>query len=679
MTSLLDPRAIEPHVETVLEALRPQATVVVGGPEGAGRGYLAGRVSSARKTLEVEAPPLVDADAGVHLLFQMISFVPADQRDAIFAAKDLRASAFEATKRAMEGSNAEVLSLRLPRSWERLLETREDDQDEAQLDRVRDVLRGIQDFSAAPLMILCGAGRFEWKRWLRSPTFVLLGPAASKLDLLDDETLWGEYVAHSRAVLAACKHEAWMPTPLQARLCVALASLGVSPNESLTTSKAAPPGALWPLLKRLRRSLASTTGEHRALRDALGSVLVARRPVPIEIVTALAPSTPTTFFAECIGYETSEGVRIPEVVRDELSGVASAAAERPGHERLLQHYKALDGVAKPNGIATVTAMRAWLERAHHAALLRDEAEWNQLEPPCPEFYWSRARWLSRVCKEYAAAADVYAAGVARFPDDDYGWHYFAWNAERAGRPTSDVEPAYKEAIAINETNRWWNSRYVTFLIRRAQYRRAEIEYAEGLAKLRTSGAEATLAPIYHRWIIAEWLEQGEVARARSVAEDVPEDAWRDPRLARELERLLDAEEAEALGVSIYPAGHRVSRRWKRPGVLPNHVASNPLSSWYPAYVSEATSESVTIFLATTTADRRVIRRELSRADWSAAAGDLEPVRGIWIYVARYGELTRIVLNPTTDELPAWADEKPLEISAYLRSWVDGGAHEPKGS
>jgi hypothetical protein len=509
MVSLLDPRPIEPLINQAIEVLRPNAILVVGGPEGAGRGHFIKRVAESRKTLELEAPPLDDADAGVHVLLQLMAFVPEQHRDDILAAKDLRSSAFEATKRAIEENKAEVLSLRLPRSWEKLLHSR-DDEDQRRLDRIRDVLYGIQDYSGVPLMVLCGAARMDWKRWLRSPLFIRLGPAPSNMDLMGDETLWGDLVSHARDVRDAWHGHEPGPTPLQARVLVALAWTGLPPKDAIAHLSSAPVGALWPLLRLLRDRIVSGGGCPSLPQD-LGRVLVARRPLARELLLSLAPSAPHTFFSECIGYETSEGVRIPEIVREELLAASDQHSHVPGHERLLAHYKALDGVADPRRVGGVDEMRAWLERAHHAALLRDEAEWKQLVPPCPEFYWARARWLSRICRDYDAAADVYFDGVARFPDDDYGWHYFAWNADRAGRPTDVVDRAYRKAIALDETNRWWNSRYVTFLIRRARYDVADKEYAEGLARLRTAGTEAELAPAYHRWIMQEWLEQGEVA------------------------------------------------------------------------------------------------------------------------------------------------------------------------
>lgn len=681
MASLLDTAPIESKVEGVLAALEPAASiVVVGGPEGAGRGHVVRRVSEHLRTLELEAPPLRDADAGVSLLLQVMAHVPVDERDAIFACRDLRSSAHAAAKLAVTASGAEVLTLRLPRSWERLLETRDEDEDEAQLDRVREVLRGIQDWADLRLLVLCGAGRAEWKRWLRSPTFVRLDAAATKLDLLEDESMWGAYVPFSRAVRGACDGAGVTPTPLQTRLLVALASRGLELATAVELVKTSAPAALVPLLGILSKSLTESE-EASALRDALNRLLLARRPVKAELLDELTRLPEHhSFFADCVGYGTSEGVRVPEVVKDQLLGsTCSIEEEKPSHERLLAHYKSMDGKANARDVETVEAMRAWLERAHHAALLRDEAEWKQLEPPCPEFYWARARWLSRACKDYAAAASVYFDGVSKFPKDDYGWHYFAWNADRAGRPTAEVDAAFHKAIELDETNRWWNSRYVTFLIRRAQYGRAETEYLDGLARLRSAGNEATLPRAYHRWIIAEWLEQGEVGRARAVFDDIPEEARGDYRVAREAERLLDAEEVEALGVSIYPAGQRIHKRWRLPhGVLPAAVAGTALSQWYPAYVAEVGPETITFFLATEPMpERRVIRRDVTHAEWRAWAGDFEATPSSWIYVGRYGEQTRIRPNPATEDLPAWSSDMVSDISAYLEAWREGGDSDAK--
>jgi len=669
MTSLLDTAAIEPAVELVLKDLAPGAVVVVGGPEGAGRGEVVARVSAERRTLHLEAPPLTDPDAGVHLLFQLLGRVPIDERASALDQADLRSSAFEATRRAIRAFGAEVLALRLPRSWERLLEAREEDDSEVQYDRVREVLRGIQDCAVVPLLVLCGAARHEWKRWLRSPRFVRVPAAKTRLDLLDDDGIWDRYATHARRVRAACARLGAMPTPLQARLLVGVVALGVDPMDALSLLDRAPHATLRPLLRTMRRRI-TETAENSALRDALGRLLVARSPLPSAVVdelTRLPEHRP--FFRECIGYSARDAVKITEVVRDELREPMSEG-DGVTHEHLVTHYKSLDGVPNARDAAGAVEMAAWLERAHHAALLTDPKEWAELDPPCPEFYWARGRSLSRVFHKYAEAAAVYGEGVRRFPTDGYGWHYYAFNLDLAGGPSKDIDGAFRRAIETDETNRWYNSRLVTFLIRRAQYDRADTEYLDALTRLGASGNEAGLAPAYHRWIVREWLEQGEVGRARAVYEDIPEEARRHPGIVHLHERLLDAEEALALGVSVYPAGQRFGNRWKRPTELPTQIEGATLDFWYPAYVDDVTEEHVVVRFATpdrSASERRVFRRQLSRDEWSAFADDVEPSTASWIFIGRYGDTTKIVMNPASADAPSWEEQGDGEISEYLRA------------
>jgi hypothetical protein len=676
MTSLLDTSAIDARASEVLAALRPESVVVVGGPEGAGRGHVLERVREARRVVELEGAPLWDPDAAVHLLLQLLAFVPFAERSVILASGDLRQSAFRATQRAAEERNADVLALRLPRSWERLLETRSDDEDEPQLDRARDVIRGLQDHAGVAVLVLCGSARREWRRYLRSPVFLALDASRAVLAPLDDDSMWEGYSAHARDVAKTCVRSGASVSPLQTRLLVGLKALGASDHDAISSLSKAPPGALWPLLRVLKARLASD--EHLPLRVAVHQVLAARRPVPasmLEVLTDLPEHQ--AFFRQCIGYETSLGVRVPEVVRDALR-VASEEPLEQTHERLHAHFKSLDGKADPCEVDGIDEMRAWLERAHHAAHIADDGPWNELEPPYAEFYWARARWLSRVRKSYAAAADVYSAGVERFPADDYGWHYLAWNAERDGRPSAIVEPAYREAIAQNPTNRWWNSRLVTFLISRAQYDRAEAEYADGLARLQSAGTEAGLARAFHLWIVRAWLDAGELTRARAVFDDIPETALAEPLIANLQRRLLDAEEAEALGTSIYPAAHTLGERWKRPGLLPAEVDGKRLTHWYPAYVLEV-GDAVSIAFATPSPEpeRRVLRRELSLGAWGAATEE-RAIAGTWVFVGRYeGDVTRIKLNPATFDLPEWERDTVAEISAYLRAWKTGDATDPR--
>lgn len=683
MTSLLDTAPIEACVGDVLAALQPEAVVVVGGPEGAGRGYVLERVREERRVIELEGTPISDPDAAVHLLLQLLAFVPRRQRADVLGCGDLRRIAFRATQRATEEQNAEVLALRLPRSWERLLETRTDEEDSPQLDRARDVIRGLQDHANLPVLVLCGSARREWRRILRSPVFHALGAARTELDLLKDESLWTTYSTHANSVADACTEADIPVSPLQARLMVGLRAVGISGQEALAGLRGKPPGALWPLLRMLKTRLASP--EHGDLRVAADQVLAARRPVPSKVVDSLTDLPEhQPFFHHCIGYETEVGVRVPEVVRDELRASTELPLES-AHESLHAHFKSLDGKADPREVEGVQEMRAWLERAHHAAHLPDDAAWNELEPPCAEFYWARARWLSKVSKRYGAAADVYQRGVIHFKDDDYGSHYFAWNAERDARPSAVVEPAYRRAIEINPTNRWWNSRLVTFLISRAQYDRAEVEYYEGLARLQSAGTEASLARAYHLWIVRAWLDAGEITRARTVFDDIPEEALHDSVIASLQRRLLDSEEAESLGESVYPAAQRLGDRWKRPALLAEEFDGKPLTHWYPAHVLEV-GETISLAFATTAREpeRRVLRRELSLEDWKAATDDA-PQAGTWVFVARYeagGEsLTRIKLNPASFDTPEWERDAVAEISAYLRAWAAGeraaGQNEPE--
>jgi tetratricopeptide (TPR) repeat protein len=409
-----------------------------------------------------------------------------DRREPLLAFSDLRTAARETVSAIDAAGNDKVLALRLPRSWERLLVTKEEELDEAQYDRVRDVLRGIQDHAGIRILVLCGAGLREWRRYLRSPTMVRLECARSNLALLGDKTMWGAYADHAASVGKACEHHHQNPTPLQTRILVALQRMGADASEMLEELESEPAGSLVTLLRRLNALLAGND----AITAAVHRFAVARRPVPDGVVDDLTdlPSE-HVLFSQCLGYPTIHGVRMTEEIRGALH---AREALDEANARLVRHYKALDGVSDPRTAGSAHQMSAWLERAHHAALLTDASEWQQLEPPYPEFYWARGRWLSIVLRDYESAAKVFQQGTARFPRDDYGWHYYAWNLDKAGGPTREIDDAFRKALDVDETNKWWNSRYVTFLIRRAEYDRAEAEFVRGLERLRYTGTKPDL-------------------------------------------------------------------------------------------------------------------------------------------------------------------------------------------
>src|SRR5204863_7458994 len=105
---------------------------------------------------------------------------------------------------------------------------------------------------------------------------------------------------------------------------------------------------------------------------------------------------------ECIGYG-SRDIRVPDQTRAALLDqfhhlrVSLNRAEiESGHELLADHYEELDGVTRITGLDCARSV-AWMEKIHHLAHggVPTERRWQQQEPFAREFYWARARWLSR--------------------------------------------------------------------------------------------------------------------------------------------------------------------------------------------------------------------------------------------------------------------------------------------
>jgi hypothetical protein len=136
---------------------------------------------------------------------------------------------------------------------------------------------------------------------------------------------------------------------------------------------------------------------------------------------------------------TGERVEMPDALRHRFAPEPSENA-LSAHRIVAEEHARRDGAAS---IYQVPAERAvdWLEKVHHLGAV-DEIQiakdgqgvevqrWENIELPSPEFFWDRARFLSKVRRDFRGAAEVYQECVRRFPGDDYGWHYGAWNSDR---------------------------------------------------------------------------------------------------------------------------------------------------------------------------------------------------------------------------------------------------------
>lgn len=122
-------------------------------------------------------------------------------------------------------------------------------------------------------------------------------------------------------------------------------------------------------------------------------------------------------------------------------------------------------------------------------------------------------------------------------------------------------------------------------------------------------------------LVKAWLDSAEIRRARSVFNTV-KDKSKINGLAEVEQELLDMEEAEALGCSVYAANVSMAERWVQPRLK---VCEKP-QVWFPGRITFVNNESVVFVVVTTEAnleDRRVFIKEVTLDEWQRIA-DWEP-------------------------------------------------------
>ncbi len=497
---------------------------------------------------------------------------------------------------------------------------------------------------------------------------------------LENLRAWGAMADAAETVAAILDGRHHSPHPLQVRMSIALLWLGESERQVRAGLDESKPGSnlLAPLAGQIWDRLGRSGNER--LKEAVVRASLSRGDLPPDVLQAVSgvSDDELIFLTNGIGYG-SPGVRlVPQVRRVALRG--SRGQPRPSSQEVLAaHYTALDGATSPIGIGADCVV-AWLEKTHHVgrAGKTGVSKWAELELPCREFYWDRGRYVSRVLREYRQAARIFESAVDRFPQDAYSWHYLAWNLDRAGGSRKRVEQAYRKAIELEVDNPWWNQRFVSYLIERTRFRDATREWGDALVRVDPDGTRSEssvwLAENLHAPVASAWLNEGRIEEGGDVVRTIPSSHFDESRrvLGALLERLKDAEEADALGESVYPAGIPHDDRWHAPLALEASLHSgHTLQRWYPGRVVEIEPDIVVVF-ATVDADpgaRRVMRKHITDTDWQDWAHGVRPKRDRFIEIGEYSDgLIRI--ETVRAPKPPWEDgsESPDALRYLRRTW-----------
>ncbi len=677
MAEIADLSRVEEFAPKIALALAQGKSVRVTGRLGSGRSSLARMVRDAvPRTALVDFVSMKEPDAAVHGLLQAASHLVTKAARAQAATDD--APLAERARKVGEllAQQGSALCIKVPPSWDLRAEADADMAEESrtyeasdlgmdayQLQRARDLLKGL--LSATNLRVaLFTTTTFTPKAvdWSPHETFAL-PPVRANLAKLRDEAFWGEYAAHAKELADHLGIGPARFSPFEMRLAVGVAALGTPIPQVVTNLYA---GGTLGLSTLLREAL--NEPRHADLRAPIHRLAMARVPVKREALLAIAkpPEEHAPLLDRCIGYvadDTDDKVRITESIRLTLLDVGSAntdgthADTDAANMGFVAYHRALDGAVRAEDVNGASIVN-WLERVHHLANSGDlgRDEWATLELRCREFFLDRARLLS-VRKQYSAAADLYEKCVALAPDDPYGWHYLGYNLDHANTNVQRAEEAYTTAIDLDKPNPWWNSRYITFLIRRARFSDAVSEWEDALERVDPDGLHVResghLAMGLHRWVASEWLEYGELAKARAVIALIPPTILQSrQRLRRLATQIEDAEEALALGDSVYPDDVPMEERWK-PRLLPSRKKNGMrLHAWFPGRVIAGSHEGVRLVIATPDKSR-VIVAPIAAAQWEAATRNwdispedaLEYFVEVGVYDRADGPMTILPVSP----------------------------------
>lgn len=649
-------RALKDSARQIETALRRDGAdrLIVRSGIGAGRHMLAKNLAEQLGAHVVEFPPYDDLDSPLHGLVQLASAAgPLGAPGADHAA--LLAQALEAAGALAEAIRPVVLLIpaRIGPGRDTDLST------SAEIDGI------VRSIGAVPrLRVIVLATTAHRAEWFEAPaTLTLTAPRIGAPDL--DPQQLPERFAHAAADLQRwMSATGWASTPIEARLQVGLIAMGDRP------------GALGLRLEALaRRMAAQLTTRFKTIGPAVRRLLVARRPLPASTVAAISGIERDwlPLLTACIGYGDA-AIRVSEATRQVLLDALDATAEEleSAHEALADHHAGLDGAPSLGGLVKDAAVN-WLDKVHHLALGGDAcaARWAAQEHAGREQIWERARYLSRVQRRYAEAAELYRSCIARFGQDSYSMHYLAYNLERSRQSLEEIRTGYELAVRADPANPWWQQRWIRFLIAHGT-----LEEARGAWRLARQAIDPDgelmrrspwLAIHLHGMVARRWLALGRIDDARDVLAEIPK-PWLDQEAElRDLVRAVVSDvQARALGESVYPASTPIEDRWTRPRSLRPSREGKRLSWWAPGRVVEATADDVTVVIAPTPDEAQQLTYDT--VTWRRMASEPASDAEGYFELGRYEGGDEVIRTSVEDRYDRWLEDEAAELRAWVGAW-----------
>lgn len=507
--------------------MREGRSVQVTGPSGSGRTTLCEELRQSGDVVLMDLLPAYDVDCAAVATVEAMAILRGAKIEASRSGKpDYHLTGKQIANAARD--EHKFLIVRLPASWstsatiygpsEGGAESTQDGNEQTWIKNAARWLGGLLD-SGIPIGIVSDValqhGEFGFK-----PTHQKqLAPCRVDLENLID-VAWGSYRSAYSDLLREVEDE-FVASPIEWRLAVGLVALGepiYSIKKTLRESV---------LLASLAEKFASILQQLPNLLDSVRGFIHIRRPMQIGDAVKLfdVPVDHHPLFAECLAYGSDGVVHIASALRNRLAKIMGVwpGTDPLWQDKIAEAYQNLDGAPEPSALSFDQA-RAWCEKNHHAAYGQVGDLWDSQEHLWPEHYWERGRSLS-FRKDYEQAADTFLDCTLAFPEDQYSWHYLAWNLYRAGGPGDAVEMAYRKAIDLDPSNAWWNSRLITFFIETKQFSLARDEWRRAVGRVDPGGERMRgnpwLGTVFYRWVADAWVKAEQFNNARETIALVP--------------------------------------------------------------------------------------------------------------------------------------------------------------
>jgi hypothetical protein len=354
-----------------------------------------------------------------------------------------------------------------------------------------------------------------------------LRPGVPDRAWLDTPEDWGELSAAARAVASSALVEQ-SGTALHVRLLIATVAL--SSLDEARHGLGQPPD-----LRRTVRTVTALVADdprRERLWQAWQALSLSRRPIDASLLEALLPSDLTTLERDvvqhCLLYGDDE-LQLHDVLKLQASRWRAEHDHVDGVRRVLDRtnrklfevhrdrFTRLSTAEQPEAITEAG-------EAFHFASATGEADLIEQATPMFVEQLDALGWsLSYERHDFVGAARAFRSALDWDGADDYAHHYLAYNLERSGETSGEVEHHYREAVGLNPGHSWWRARLIIFLVSQGRICDARNEWDDALLELGVGEGDASPAMFdhLHCWVAGALLDVGEVRFAREVLEGVP--------------------------------------------------------------------------------------------------------------------------------------------------------------